>query len=408
MQNEKSGQDMTAEQRRLLVVLGICAMTGAMAIRIPDPVVPLIAQHFSVAITTAALLATAFALPYGLCQPILGPLGDAWGKLRVLRWCMVLLTAALTASALAPSMDLLFISRIVGGVAGGGLIPLGIAAIGDTFDGSSRQIALSRLIAAATVGTLVGLTSSGIIAELVGWRGPFWLAAIVAAGATVAVFTSPAARPTATVSRVSLAGLRGGYRAVLSNPRAPVCFGAVFIEGIAVYSVFPFVAEILSDRGVGGPAQAGLVIGAFGIAGIVFSLAVGALLRRFSPFGLMVAGGLFAATGLLLFSIPAAWPFAAFAFFVLGLGFFSLHNGLQTRATMLAPSARGSAVALHAFCFFLGQAVAPMLLGPFLHGPAASVTLTLAACLMAATGAGAAILLRRIDARDATAPRPGA
>ncbi len=188
---------------------------------------------------------------------------------------------------------------------------------------------------------------------------------------------------------------------MLSNPRAFVCYGAVFLEGVAIYSVFPFVAEILSDRGAGGPAQAGFVIAAFGMAGIVFSMAVGLLLRRFSPFGLMVAGGLFAAAGLLLFSIPGPWPLAAFAFFVLGLGFFSLHNGLQTRATTLAPKARGSAVALHAFCFFMGQAVAPPLLGPFLHGPAVPVTLSLAALLMAATGAGAALLLRAIDAREA-------
>ncbi len=391
---------MTREQLRLLVILGICAMTGAMAIRIPDPVVPLIAGHFSVAITTAALLATAFALPYGLFQPILGPLGDALGKTRVLRFCMVVLLLSLVAGAMAPTIEILFVTRIIAGIAGGGLIPLAIAAIGDHFDGPARQIALSRLIAAATLGTLVGLTSSGVVAEAFGWRGPFWMAAIVALPATLAVVLKVGdGKPSS--GGFSLAGMREGYRLVFRNPRAPVCYTAVFLEGVAIYGVFPFVAEIIQNRGAGGPAEAGFVIAGLGLGGITFSIAVGALLQRFSPYALMVAGGLLAGAGLAGFAMPAAWPVSATSFFIIGLGFFALHNGLQTRAVGLAPSARGSAVALHAFFFFMGQALAPVLLGPFLHGPGVAVTLLACAVLMAATGVAAAGLLRMFDRREA-------
>jgi predicted MFS family arabinose efflux permease len=398
-----AGVRMTREQLRLLVILGICAMTGAMAIRIPDPVVPLIAGHFAVAITTAALLATAFALPYGLFQPILGPLGDALGKTRVLRFCMVVLLVSLVAGAMAPTIEILFVTRIVAGIAGGGLIPLAIATIGDHFEGPARQIALSRLIAAATVGTLVGLTSSGLIAEAFGWRGPFWMAAIVALPATLAVVLNVGDGKTAATAGFSLAGMREGYRRVFRNPRAPVCYAAVFLEGVAIYGVFPFVAEIIQDRGAGGSAEAGFVIAGLGLGGITFSALVGVLLRRFSTYGLMVGGGILAGAGLFGFSLPATWPFSAASFFVIGLGFFALHNGLQTRAVGLAPEARGSAVALHAFFFFLGQALAPVLLGPFLHGPGVSATLTVCAVAMALTGVGAAWLLRHFDRRDEAA-----
>jgi predicted MFS family arabinose efflux permease len=48
---------------------------------------------------------------------------------------------------------------------------------------------------------------------------------------------------------------------------------------------------------------------------------------------------------------------------LIGLGFFMLHNSIQTRVTEVAPGARGSAVALHAFCYFLGQAVGPAVFG---------------------------------------------
>lgn len=399
---------MTREQLRLLVILGICAMTGAMAIRIPDPVVPLISQHFAVAITTAALLATAFALPYGLFQPILGPLGDALGKTRILRYCMIVLMLSLFAGAMAPTIEVLFATRIVAGIAGGGLIPLALATIGDHFEGSARQIALSRLIAAATIGTLVGLTSSGVVAEAFGWRGPFWMAAIIAVPATLAVVWKVGDGKTAAANAgFSLAGMRDNYRKVFRNPRAPVCYTAVFLEGIAIYGVFPFVAEIVQQRGIGGTAEAGFVIAGLGVGGILFSALVAVLLKHFSPYALMNAGGVVAGAGLVGFAIPMAWPLAALCFFFIGLGFFALHNGLQTRAVGLAPEARGSAVALHAFFFFVGQALAPVFLGPFLHGPGVTATLMACGATMAATGFATTALLRVFDRRDAATPRPG-
>jgi predicted MFS family arabinose efflux permease len=63
----------------------------------------------------------------------------------------------------------------------------------------------------------------------------------------------------------------------------------------------------------------------------------------------------------------------------LGLGFYMIHNAIQTRATELAPQARASAMSLHAFAFFGGQS-----LGPIIYGVGAGlfglpVTLALAA-----------------------------
>ncbi|MFM8615405.1 MAG: MFS transporter, partial [Alphaproteobacteria bacterium] len=47
----------------------------------------------------------------------------------------------------------------------------------------------------------------------------------------------------------------------------------------------------------------------------------------------------------------------------LGLGFYMIHNAIQTRATELAPQARGSAMSLHAFAFFGGQSLGPIAYG---------------------------------------------
>ena len=76
------------------------------------------------------------------------------------------------------------------------------------------------------------------------------------------------------------------------------------------------------------------------------------------------------------------------------LGFFLLHNSVQTEVTELAPSARASSFSLHALSFFLGQALGPMVYGVAL--PLAGATLSLAggAAVLVVTGVLASVLLR--------------
>jgi MFS family permease len=70
-----------------------------------------------------ALLASAFALPYALVQPVLGPVADAWGKQRVILFALAFQAVFLFASALAPTLMILLVLRALTGAAGGGVFP---------------------------------------------------------------------------------------------------------------------------------------------------------------------------------------------------------------------------------------------------------------------------------------------
>jgi DHA1 family inner membrane transport protein len=110
------------------------------------------------------------------------------------------------------------------------------------------------------------------------------------------------------------------------------------------------------------------VLGAFGVGGLLYALSVRRLIatlgvRRMCLLGSLVAGASYAA----LMAFPVWW-LDALAMFVAGLAYYMLHNSLQTEATELAPSARGSAVALFACGFFGGQAVGPLLFGALARG----------------------------------------
>jgi len=63
----------------ILLVLGVCCFVAGISMRIIDPLVPNIAHDLSASPDAVALLATAFTLPYALCQPLIGGLGDSLG-----------------------------------------------------------------------------------------------------------------------------------------------------------------------------------------------------------------------------------------------------------------------------------------------------------------------------------------
>ena len=110
--------------------------------------------------------------------------------------------------------------------------------------------------------------------------------------------------------------------------------------------------------------------------------------------GFAVCAGFVAALGLSGVGLEVPWSVQMGFMVVLGFGFFLLHNSVQTEVTELAPSARASAFSLHAFSFFMGQALGPMVYGVTLPIFGATTSFVLGAAILAATGVTASRLLR--------------
>jgi len=377
----------------LLFVLSLCGFAGALATRLFDPLITSIAADFATPVSVVALLSSAFALPFGLSQPFLGPTGDAYGKEVVIKVAVTILALCLLASALAPTLGLLFLSRVLGGVAAGGIMPVCMALIGDRFPLAVRQIALSRFIGATLIGQLVGASVGGLIAEGIGWRGVMVCAAalgVTAAGAAITMLPKEAEQGS---GQLHVGQALARYSLVLKNPRSFVCFGIVFLEGLAIYGVMPFIGDLLRSREAGGLREAGFVIGGLGIGGLLYAFVVPLLLRFASRPTMMAVGGGVAALGLGGAGFAVPWGAQMALMVVLGFGFFLLHNSVQTEVTELAPSARASAFSLHAFSFFMGQALGPMVYGLTLPILGAPLSFALGAAVLAVTGVSASRLL---------------
>ena len=347
---------------RVLNLMAFVVFATTLFMRSVDPVIPQIAQSLNVTPTTAALLSTGFTLPYALVQPVLGALADMFSKTRLIAICMLTLGLTTLACAIAPTFEMLMGLRVVAGLAAGGIFPIALAVAADQVPVAQRQVAIGRLLFAAMTGNLLGASGAGVIGDLIGWRAIFVATAtldLVALAFAIPGFRRMGENP----GRFDLSTLGPNYRAIFSNPLAKYCFGAVFLEAVFMFGVFPHMATLLHTEGETRASIAGIVIAGFGIGGVIYTLSVSQLLAYIGVQRLMAAGGMAMGFCLGVIALRAPWQVEFVNFLLLGFGFYLLHGCIQVYVTELAPSARGSAVAAHSFFFFLGQALGPVVYG---------------------------------------------
>jgi MFS transporter, DHA1 family, inner membrane transport protein len=386
----------------MFMVLAACGFASSFSLRLIDPLVLPVASHFAVASSTAAMLSPAYALPYALSQPFLGPISDRFGRIRCMRVCMAGLALTLFIGAIAPNFETLFASRMIAGVFGGGLVPLVLAALGDAYAMGARQVAIGRMLFALISGQMLGSIVAGFASEAAGWRSAFWISFVLAVLAAILLWI--AARRADDAHGGAPGSFRALYARVFANPKAKWLYPAVFVEGTLFFGFFPFAGEALlaiepgSTRDIA--RHVGMVLGAFGIGGLAYALTVRRLLRVLGVTRMCIVASMLGAAGYGAVALSGTWWQAALAMFGSGLAFYMLHNSLQTEATELAPAARGSAVALFASGLFLGQGAGPLLFGPLSHLAGHSAAYAIVAIALLVLGQ---VVVRRIVGRPAQA-----
>lgn len=360
---QRPGTDLGA----LIPVLGLCGFASTFTMRLIDPLVPTLSLEFGQSVHQIAFLVTAFSGCYALGQPFLGPIADSVGKLRSISTCLAALCVLSTLAAFATNYWALLALRAAGGVMAGGIIPAAMAAIGDRAPMAERQIMLGRFLVIMIIGQMAGATFSGLVADHIGWRAVLGIAGALAGGGALLVRLVLKPRPDAARPPLSVAGAIASYKAVFANPRSKLLYLLVLLEGALIFGLPPFVAAILRERSGVGPSEAGLAIGAMGLGGLVYGILTRVLVERIGPRQMMRFGGLAMAAAYFAFALSAPWWSAVGIFLLMGFGFFLLHGTFQAQATELAPTARGSAMALFACFFFMGHATGPLAMGALLN-----------------------------------------
>jgi predicted MFS family arabinose efflux permease len=398
---------------RTLFWLAAASFASMASMRICDPMLPALAADFGTTAASAAGVVTLYTIGYGFSQLAHGPLGDRIGKARYIAGAALAAAIASLLCAIAPGLAMLEIARLLTGSLAAAIIPLSMAWIGDTVAYGERQATLAKFLNGTILGLILGQTMGGLLADTLGWRSAFLLLAAIFAiagwqlrGAARAAAASAAARASAAAADATSAAPEPAtapppsaalarYAIVFRARWARIILALVAVEGLLAFGALAFIPTSLHER-AGLPIWlAGATMASFGIGGFAYTMSAARLVRRFGESGLATAGGFALAAGFTLLAVLPGFLTGIAACILLGLGYHMLHSTLQTHATQMAPTVRGTAVALFAMCLFFGQSGGVTLAAMALPTTGYAPLFGLTAIGLAATGLIFAALLRR-------------
>jgi EmrB/QacA subfamily drug resistance transporter len=212
---------VTGDARRHYTVtfalLAIAAVGYALMQSLVAPALPDIQRELHTSVNGASWVLTAYLLSASIATPLIGRLGDMYGKERLLVAILVLLCAATVISALATSLFVMLVGRVVQGAAGG-IFPLAFGIIRDEFPRERVAGAVGVMSALAGVGGGAGVVLAGPIVDHLSFHYLFWLPLVPIVAATVAIHLYVPESPIRVPGRVNWLGaalMSAGLAAVL-------------------------------------------------------------------------------------------------------------------------------------------------------------------------------------------------
>ena len=371
-------------QTRAIVLLAVAGFASQSMVRSADSLLPQIASDLAVTVGAASIIVSAYTLMHGSMQFVIGPIGDRFGKYATITVMCALSALTVAACGLAGSLTTLTLARIAAGATASWIIPLGMAFIGDVVPYERRQQVLGRYLTGQISGQLFGQAAGGIIGDWLGWRAAFFIHAAIFAVAALALFrelaTNPTTRPETKSARGR--GFAADYRTVLANPFARFILVVSFMEFAFMFGAFAFVGADLHLRFGLSFTMVGLMVGFFGLGGLIYAGTVRQLVGWLGQAGLAMNGGFILGAAYLMLALAPVWWIAPIAVTMIGLGFYMLHNTLQTNATQMSPEARGTAVGVFSAALYLGQTAGVAGFAPVVDRTGAPTVFVAAAILL--------------------------
>ncbi|MPY51937.1 MFS transporter [Streptomyces acidicola] len=150
------------------------------------PIVPELPQLLNAPASDTAWAVTATLLAAAVATPVMGRLGDMYGKRRMLLVSLVMLIAGSVTAALSDSLTPMIVGRVLQGLASG-VIPLGISIMRDELPAERLGSATALMSASLGVGGALGLPAAALIADNYDWHVLFWTSAGLGALALVLI-----------------------------------------------------------------------------------------------------------------------------------------------------------------------------------------------------------------------------
>ncbi|HLO84649.1 MAG TPA: MFS transporter [Nostocaceae cyanobacterium] len=347
---EKAGNNRVS-----LGLLGAAAFMVIADARVIDPLLHIIAEEFDIGVGGAAIIISAYTIPYGLFQLFYGPLGDRIGRLKVITFALTAFAVGTTLCAFVSNIVILTLLRFLTGMFAAGIIPVTLAYIGDNFPYAERQTAIGKYLSALVLGQVLSTSLGGIFGQYISWREIFLVLGGMSLIIAFPMWQKSRSHKTKPHQQTGAWFKFRPYYELLTQQTARTVMIGVLIEGSCALGAYSYTGAFLRDRFNIPYLTIGFMLGGFGLGGFVYSRCVKWLVQRLGENGLIGVGGCLMFIGYITVAFLPHWTVFIPISMLMGLAYYMLHGTLQTRATELSPESRGVAVSLFAFNFFIGQ-----------------------------------------------------
>jgi len=201
-------EPQAAPRRHYNVTLAVLTFAGiafALQQTMIIPALPTLQRELHTTTTWVTWLLTGFLLSASVATPLLGKLGDQYGKERLLLIALGIFLLGSLGAIFAPDIWTLIGFRILQG-AGGAVFPLSFSIIKDEFPDEKVGVGVGVVSAVFAIGGSLGLVLSGVIVDHLSWRWIFVVGAVAVAGAVVLVRLFVPESPIKTPSRLDVPG----------------------------------------------------------------------------------------------------------------------------------------------------------------------------------------------------------
>ena len=381
----------------LVALLAAVTAIGPFSLQALSPALPAISSGFGVSAEVAQLMLSLSLVAMAVSTLVWGPVSDRFGRRPVMVAGLLLAGMGSALAAVAPVLWVAILGRLMqagGAVAG---MVLARAVVQDLYGKDRAAAVIGQVTAAMVVAPMIAPALSGVIVEIVGWRGIFGLVALVAlglAGWAAARLPETAPEGQSTHPREILRGF-----GQISRRRpfwAHACFGACSLAGFLFFvGAAPYVMEeAYGSR----PSVYGFYFMPLAATYMVANVACGKMTSRFGARRLIIFGGSSTiaamAIGLVVMGTGVASPLALIVpalFHSIGAGL-SVPNAVAG-AVGAAPDRAGAASGLLGFIQFLTAAVTTQIAGFLPHDVAAPILAGMT--VLATIGLSGFLLLER-------------
>ncbi len=190
---------------RTMLVLGLAALAFALGQTTLIPAIPELIRALRTDESGVTWTVTGYLLAAAVFTPLVGRLGDIYGKRRLLVVALAAFAAGSVLAAATASLWVVVAGRAVMGV-GGGIFPLCFAIVRDEFPRERVARSVGLLSAIAGIGGGLGLVVGGVLVDYASYHAVFWLGAGMGAAAAVGAAALVPESPLRTPARLDLRG----------------------------------------------------------------------------------------------------------------------------------------------------------------------------------------------------------